>query len=413
MTLLFCRIVDTALTDFDPRTTSEQQPPTSPYPLYNGVNGGGSLTYPGEYGPLASNRLIAIADGIEDWALFHLLGVDDALLSKGSDLITKLVRNHSDYSEDAVLMESVRREAARRAIVGGGNRPHPPPPSPRPSPPPPPPEVHHHFPGPFRRVFSAGELNFSSFRIPALVALPGPATAATSSDEQTIIIAFSEARGPQMSDASDDCSKHLVSKRSLDGGRHWDEQWLTIASAPNLGPPGPGPVGTRNSSWVGNAVPIWDSRARAVVVVFCQNNDRLFVVKSNDLGRSYTAAVEITSQLKKPGWPQRDWSVFTGPAGGLQMTSGPHAGRLVVPAEICTDPHATGLACVGGAQSFNYALLSEDGGSTWRLGAAVPAIQPMTRGKFDTPYRHACEMNVAEISPMIVEQNNNSGSSTL
>eukprot|EP01046_Picozoa_sp_COSAG06_P095441 COSAG06_NODE_41561_length_390_cov_0.676976_2_plen_30_part_01 len=30
MTLLFCRIVDTALTDFDPRTTSEQQPPTSP-----------------------------------------------------------------------------------------------------------------------------------------------------------------------------------------------------------------------------------------------------------------------------------------------------------------------------------------------------------------------------------------------
>ena len=58
------RISGTALTDFDPRTTSEQQPRDSRYPLYNGANGGGSLTYPGAAGPLASNRLIAIADGI-------------------------------------------------------------------------------------------------------------------------------------------------------------------------------------------------------------------------------------------------------------------------------------------------------------------------------------------------------------
>ena len=266
-----CRIVDTALTDFDPRTTSEQQPPASPYPLFNGVNGGGSLTYPGEIGPLASNRLIAIADGIEDWELFHLLGVDEAaLISKGSDLITQLVRNHSDYSEDVVLMERVRREAARRIIAGGkGPSPLPPSPSPQPQP-------LHHLPGPFAKIFSAREGNFSSFRIPALVALPGPSAVGAGGGGgggggPAIIIAYSEARGPQMSDASDDCSKHLLSKRSLDGGQSWDQQWLVIASAPNLGPPGPGAVGIRNSSWVGNAVPIYDSRAKAIVVVYCQN----------------------------------------------------------------------------------------------------------------------------------------------
>ena len=221
-----------------------------------------------------------------------------------------------------------------------------------------------------------------------------------------IIIAYSEARGPQMSDASDDCTKHLLSKRSLDGGQRWDQQWLVIASAPNLGPPGPGAVGTRNSSWVGNAVPIYDSRARAIVVVYCVNNDRLFVVRSTNQGRSYTAAVEMTAQVKKPGWPRRDWTVFTGPAGGLQVANGPRAGRLVVPAEICTDPAATGLTCIGGAKSINYALLSDDSGITWNVGEAVPAIQPMTRGKFDTPYRYSCEMNVAELA----DQNSSSSS---
>ena len=61
----------------------------------------------------------------------------------------------------------------------------------------------HHFAGPFQAVFSAGERNFSSFRIPTLVSLP-----------DNTIIAYSEVRGPNMSDASDDNSKHLVSRRS-------------------------------------------------------------------------------------------------------------------------------------------------------------------------------------------------------
>jgi hypothetical protein len=39
-----------------------------------GIDGDGSLTYPGEDGPLATIRLVNVADGIEDVELFKQLG---------------------------------------------------------------------------------------------------------------------------------------------------------------------------------------------------------------------------------------------------------------------------------------------------------------------------------------------------
>jgi hypothetical protein len=58
------RINSTSLTDFDPRTFSGGS--TSIHSLTGGANGGGNLVYPGESGPVASNRMVALADGIED-----------------------------------------------------------------------------------------------------------------------------------------------------------------------------------------------------------------------------------------------------------------------------------------------------------------------------------------------------------
>jgi len=185
-----------------------------------------------------------------------------------------------------------------------------------------------------------------------------------------------------MSDASDDCSKHVVSKRSVDGGLTWDKEWLIIASAPDQGGPGPGPVGTRVSSWVGNSVPIWDARTKSIVVVFCQNNNFVFTTRSVDQGLTYATPINITSSVKQLNWSRKDFSVFTGPAGGIQMQRGPHAGRLVVPVDVCTDPEALGLTCVGSAKAVNFALLSDNGGESWRLSSAVPPIQPEVRSKY-------------------------------
>lgn len=73
--------------------------------------------YPGAAGPLASNRLINLADGIEDLQLFQQLGLDATSISNADDLITLLVRNMTARTGNPVLLEQVRRQAARRVLA--------------------------------------------------------------------------------------------------------------------------------------------------------------------------------------------------------------------------------------------------------------------------------------------------------
>ena len=109
------RINNTGLTDFNPATWNGNGASTSPP---GGAHGDGSFTYPGPNGkPLGSIRLSNIADGIEDWELFHRLGTTDASLSKAADLITQLVSNETVRVEDPRLLEVVRRRAARRVMA--------------------------------------------------------------------------------------------------------------------------------------------------------------------------------------------------------------------------------------------------------------------------------------------------------
>ena len=88
-----------------------------PAGLDGGANGEGNLMYPGPDGPLASNRLILVAEGIEDWQLFRRLGLDNTSISNGDDLITQLVTNETARHEDPGLLEKLRREAAHRAMA--------------------------------------------------------------------------------------------------------------------------------------------------------------------------------------------------------------------------------------------------------------------------------------------------------
>ena len=91
------------------------------------TNGDGSFTYPGAGGkPLGSIRLSNIADGIEDWQLFRMLGATNDSISHAADLIAQLVTNQTERHEDPALLEAVRREAARRAVAAAAQaRSHP------------------------------------------------------------------------------------------------------------------------------------------------------------------------------------------------------------------------------------------------------------------------------------------------
>ena len=65
---------------------------------------------------MGSIRLSNIADGIEDWELFHKLGAN-ASISTAADLITQLVSNETMRVENPQLLEKVRRQAAKNPRV--------------------------------------------------------------------------------------------------------------------------------------------------------------------------------------------------------------------------------------------------------------------------------------------------------
>eukprot|EP01045_Picozoa_sp_COSAG04_P020318 COSAG04_NODE_2068_length_4871_cov_2.073973_1_plen_1105_part_00 len=97
---------------------SEWIPESYPGPEPGSLNGDGSLTAPGVDGPLSTIRLENIVDGIEDAALWAMLGVDASTgLSRGADLNQQLVVNGTHRNENPMLMESVRRQAAHRIIA--------------------------------------------------------------------------------------------------------------------------------------------------------------------------------------------------------------------------------------------------------------------------------------------------------
>jgi sialidase-1 len=83
---------------------------------------------------------------------------------------------------------------------------------------------------------------------------------------------------------------------------------------------------------------------------------------STDDGAKWAAPVEITSSVKLPSWGLYG----TGPGHGLQLTDGPHKGRIFIPAfhseEKPGGDHVEGLA---------HGFFSDDHGQTWTLGATV------------------------------------------
>ena len=98
------QINGTMLTTFDVWSAQEQ------------VNGDGILIYPPQnplQGPLSSIRLENIRDGIEDFELFHAVGI-----ARCRDLISKAITNGTHYTLDVELLESLRRDCARRAVLG-------------------------------------------------------------------------------------------------------------------------------------------------------------------------------------------------------------------------------------------------------------------------------------------------------
>ncbi|AQZ68111.1 alpha-sialidase [[Actinomadura] parvosata subsp. kistnae] len=201
---------------------------------------------------------------------------------------------------------------------------------------------------PFRQATDG----YHTFRIPAAVVT-----------RAGTVLAFAEGR---RGSASDSGHIDLVLKRSSDGGRTWGGLQV-VATEPQRGTAGnPAPVvlddGRILLVFVRQGPSATEEKIRRGQVPAAAGR-RVFAQVSEDDGATWSAPREITGSVKKPEWR---WYATT-PGHAVQLRQGEHAGRVVVPANHSLPPSGQDNGTEG-KYNGGHALLSDDGGQTWRIG---------------------------------------------
>ena len=216
-----------------------------------------------------------------------------------------------------------------------------------------------------KNLFERGGGGYALYRIPGIVVT-----------KRGTILAYCEARRTGKSDWD---AIDILLRRSTDGGRTWSEpRKIAHVEGPIEANPlaasrkltGPDHI-TYN-----NPVAIADHETGAVHFLFCVEYMRCFYVRSDDDGVSFTKPTEITSTFDRFR-PEYDWKVLaTGPGHGIQLTVGPHKGRLIVPVWL-----STGTGGNAHRPSVASVIFSDDHGRTWDRGRValkdeLPLINP-------------------------------------
>ena len=192
-------------------------------------------------------------------------------------------------------------------------------------------------------LFIAGTGSYHTYRIPALVTGP-----------DGTILAFCEGRKDSTSDSG---KIDLMMRRSSDGGESWTDAQL-IASDGN--------------DTCGNPAPVVDADTGTVWLLFCKNLAQgdetaicegkaprtVFRLWSDDNGASWQGPIEITDDVKPPGW---SWYA-TGPCHGIQLKTG----RLLIPCD-----HSVLKDRTRDDPEYSHVVYSDDHGQTWRVGGSA------------------------------------------
>jgi sialidase-1 len=193
-----------------------------------------------------------------------------------------------------------------------------------------------------QNLFAARTGGYFNYRIPGLVVT-----------KRGVVLASVEARRGHGGDYDDN---DVLLRRSLDGGRTWEKPRLVVANKTY----GPGPVS--------NFVLLADHRDGAVLALYCYDYRRLFLLRSQDDGVTFSPPVEITPAFEqfRPEYP---WQVVaTGPGHGTQLRNG----RLIVPVWMSDGSgREMGPGRRGHRPSVVAAVYSDDHGATWRPGGIV------------------------------------------
>lgn len=198
-------------------------------------------------------------------------------------------------------------------------------------------------------VFARGQDGYHTFRIPAL-AVTGKGT----------VLAICEGR---KSSAGDSGNIDLVVKRSEDHGRTWSGIQIIRDDGDNTcGNPCVVVDGATGVIFLLSSWNRGDDHEGQIIAGTSKDTRRVFVMQSDDDGKSWSKPREITPEVKAPEWT---WYA-TGPGSGIQLTRGPHKGRLVVPCD-----HIEAAT----KHYFSHVIFSDDHGKSWRRGGATPRHQ--------------------------------------
>lgn len=202
----------------------------------------------------------------------------------------------------------------------------------------------------FVPVFSAGEQGYNTFRIPAVVMAPNGD-----------LLAFCEGR---VTGGGDFGNIDIVLKRSTDQGKHWNALKV-VADAGSLQAGNPAPVVdyTDPSNPGGRIYLFYNTGNNHEGEVRKGNGQReVWYTTSTDNGHQWSAPVNISSQVKLPGWK----SYANTPGHALQITQGPHKGRIYIAAN-----HSEGPPQQDFSDYVAHGYFTDDHGITFSLGASV------------------------------------------
>ncbi|WP_165452255.1 sialidase family protein [Paenibacillus thalictri] len=189
----------------------------------------------------------------------------------------------------------------------------------------------------------SGDRGYWVFRIPGLI-----------TTKKGTVIAWYDAR---MGKGSDWDPIDIVIKRSFDNGVTWEEPRVLV-----------GYEQYSAAEPVNNLVLFADLVTGDVHCLYCTNYERLYYMKSDDEGASFSEPTDITSVMET----YRDryaWQVIApGPGHGIQLTGG----RLVIPVWMSEGTgEEFGNGKKGHRPSDVVSIYSDDHGQTWRPGEFV------------------------------------------